>query len=299
MTIITAMTSIKFVYLFIIWLSFSFITNANESIVWLTDTGRIADNFYSKEKSSLGVETTRMILQKLNLADVDIKVTRLVKIQKIMATKSPKKTYCVAGRIKNSEREQTQIFSQPNYLYPNLKIFYNEGKNIPPHYLNKEGKLISLPSFFNSDSEHVLTIERNRSYGNFLDKQINLISEENLNIEQLKGSNMAIISMLLRSKIEYTLLYPTSFNRKINLLKNYKLKLKSTAIDGNPPYIFSRIACSKNELGRKMITNINRILDELYLSEDFYNIHTQFLQKSEHIQFKKDLEQLLNDKALL
>ena len=287
------------IILFFIFLSHSFTATANERLIWLSDTGRIVDNFYSIKRSSLGIETTRLLLKNMNLTNVEIKIAKFSKISELMKEKSSQ-TYCVADRIKNPTRERTQIFSQPIYLYPNLKVYYqNKQQVIPQGVLNKEEELISLPALFRLDSEYVLDIEENRSYGVFIDQQIALIPKENINIHTLKGRHSVMIAMLLRKKINFTLLFPTEFNKKITLLNKQNYTIKSLAIAGNPRYIFSRIACSKTTLGQKVINDINVVLNELYLSPYFDDIHKKFLPKDVHAQFKKDLGQLIQDNALL
>ena len=275
---------------FIILLTFApLLALAENSITWLTETDELSEKLDLETSVSISIDTTKQVLVRLNQFDIEFQVTPMTRVEKFLASS---KTYCVSERIKTPERLLNSLFSLPVHIYPSLKLYY-PAKHHPlaPHLIDGEQKLTSLKALFDTYPKRVLTLVKGRSYGHFLDTELNIIARQNLIYRSGSDQYRAISQMLLRGRMDYALIFPTTYMKLIADAES-EGNVYSVQIAGDLPYILGHIACSKTTLGETAIVKINRILRALYKTPEFYFAHQRYVPKSDHGLLKKNFKQV-------
>lgn len=90
--------------------------------------------------------------------------------------------------------------------------------------------------------------------------------------------------MLIKDRIDYLIDYPEDVSRALNQ-HSTAIVLDSLAIAGSPDYIVGYVACNKGEEGQRIIQDINKALEKLYHSYEFYLAHTRYLDKTDIANF--------------
>ncbi len=263
-------------------------SHAKSTILWLsnakTDPSQLID--YSSNASTTIRNTSDLLIASLPQYHFDIEFYRNATISQLLK-KLPNS--CAPNRIKTPERLKNSIYSIPLSVTLDFRLYYRGDVTadfIPKNALNKENKLISLAALFKAKPKHTLAIDNGRSLGQFLDKQVAKLSADNLVIRNSVESTTSLIKMLLKNRIDYIIDYPTAVNAVVNKLPT-ATALKSLEIVNSPGYIIGYVACSKGRTGQKTITDINLSLRKLYLSADFYHVHTRYLESTDIANFNQ------------
>ena len=264
---------------------------ATEKVIWLTEVTSEVEDIKNKKSISISIDTTRYMLSNLTDFIYERHFESLARIKRLLQSKTDT-TYCKYSRIKTSAREKFGYFSQPIHLYPSLQLYYNVKNHlIVKNLLDENGKLTSLKKLFSQNPDKFLTVVYGRSYGEFLDQQLENLPKKSVYFRQGQDQYTTITLTLLKGRIDFALVYPTKFIKKIeNEIYKGDGKLTSVGIKGNIPYILGRVMCSKTPLGKTVIEKINSTLDKIYLHEKFYQLHTDYLPESYHQTFKKDFQ---------
>lgn len=163
---------------FLVLINLSPTVSAVETIAWLLGNNEISDNLNNQTKISISTDTSRMLIRKLT----DFKHTFQIAAppRQNQLFKQPG-TVCNPERIQTPKRINETLFSLPVNLYPSLKLYYPaEHHPLPNELLNQQGQLISLHRLFEYYPNRLLTIVNARSYGSFLDNEINQLKKVNV-----------------------------------------------------------------------------------------------------------------------
>ena len=261
---------------------------ARDKIYWFSYDEKNSSllNQATSVPTSTVIDTTRLLMKSLPQYQFSVEFAQSPSIARLLK-KLPNS--CSPNRVKTPERLRDNIFSLPLNIALDLRLYYKENSiasALPQSALNKDQQLISLASLFISNSTDTLGIDRGRSLGVFLDKQIASLDEHNLVIRSGGESTTSLVKMLLKNRIDYIIDYPISVNEA---LKNSvtTTTLDSLEIAGSPGYIIGYVACNKGPLGQKIIADINKSLQNLYLSYSFYQAHTRYLDNNDLVNFNQ------------
>jgi len=182
------------------------------------------------------------------------------------------------------------LFSLPVHMYPSLKLYY-PAKHHPlaKHLITEDNKLTSLQALFEQYPRRLLTLVKGRSYGQYLDNELNIIARENLIYRTGNDQYRAISQMLLKGRMDYALIFPTTYMKLIADAES-EGNVYSIQIAGDLPYILGHIACSKTTLGEKLISETNRVLKALYRDYDFYYAHQRYVPRTDHLLLNKNFK---------
>lgn len=185
---------------------------------------------------------------------------------------------CVIDRIKTKERTAKYIFSQPVNLFLSRRLYQNE--QLAP-LKPKENQAINLVDFFKENPEQSLILSRQITYGAKLDEIISKIPTNNKIYRDGAAYDTGVIHMFDRGRANYALFYP-------QILFEYDLKIaaRSYEIEGIAPYVVGHLMCTNSEKMRTFLSEVDKILNQLYLSDELMNLHLQYLQPGSSEIFK-------------
>jgi uncharacterized protein (TIGR02285 family) len=264
----------------IYWLS-----NNIQDLTLLTKSSDIPD--------STVIDTTRLLMTSLSEYQFDVEFAPHSTITRLLR-KLPNS--CSPNRVKTAARLKDSIYSSPLNIAQGLRLYSKKGaktKIMPLDALTKNNKLISLPSLFTGKLTHTLGINEGRSLGVFLDGQVSKLEKHNLVVRNGSYSTTALVNMLLKDRIDYIIDYPLSVN-KVLKQQPTATELDSLEIVDSPNYIVGYIACNKGPTGKKIISDINKELQELYRSYAFYFAHTHYLEKKDIADFNRAYQTIFN-----
>ena len=168
---------------------------------------------------------------------------------------------CDMAALQTPERETFALFSHANIISLSPRIIINKSSF---NRLKLSTKM-SLHEFLKTTT---LTgyIEKNRSFGPVLDPVINdsAISSRPLTPRQ-------ILKMVAMARVDFTLEFPSVVNYilKNNPIADNIVMIQLTETLG---YLFGKVACTKNDWGRKVIRDINLMLEREIPHEQYFNL---------------------------
>jgi len=275
---------------------------AKEKLIWVTDDQAELTNYLNDSYVSIGTDTTKLVVQSLlKIYDIDIQLAQLPRINSLL-TSLP--ALCTSNRIKTKQRLQENLFSLPINLYLSTRLYfldetrYRSGIDLFKPLLNDSGELISLELLFDTLPELTIGVSKGRSFGNALDGQLSKVAERNLIFRAGTGRYDALTKMLFKSRLDFILKFPTQFKREIDDYPE-KVQVSSLAVAGNDQYIIGHVACNQSDLGKKVITDVNKILQRLYQQPVFYHAHSRYLSSADVINFNRFYQEVYQVKIPL
>jgi len=257
-------------------------------MIWMTDTQTDIPIFLKDKPTYIAMETLNLLANSIKSHKIKLAYAPLSRMDYLLKNKN---NICVTNRIKNSEREAFGFFSLPLNLYPGLRLYYVEDKidithKIPKQLINKQGQLISLTTLFETLPNSKLAIGQSRSYGKFLDKEVNTLSQDNVYVRSGENHIQAIIQMLSQKRIDFLIEFPTEFNAVSKKIEK-NLQFKSIEIANSPRYILGHLVCNKSPKNSLFINEINKLLLALYQTDTFYQAHIKYLDHSDVGKFRQ------------
>lgn len=262
-------------------------SKAKESLIWLTDDKKDLVDLHSPDNISIGTDTTKLVLSALTDYDIDFQLVQLPRAKVLMKSMD---NLCMSNRVKTKQRMQDNIFSLPVNVFPSLRLYYladNDKiftKASLASLLNEQGELISLAHIFEHHPEALLAITKGRSFGEIVDKQIQQIPKGNLLNRAGDGRYQAMMHMLFKGRIDFIIDFPVEMKRELDAFDK-PIALTSLAIANTPDYIVGHIACSKSDLGKRVVRLINTRLLALYQDTEFFYAHSRYLADTDLINF--------------
>jgi len=266
-------------------------------MIWMTDTQSDISVFLKDQPTYIAMETLNLLAKSIKSHKIKLAYAPLSRMDYLLKNK---KNICVTNRIKNTKREAFGFFSLPLNLYPGLRLYYvedetDETNKIPEQLFNIQGQVISLSALFEASPKDKLAIGKSRSYGKFLDKEIALLSKENMYTRSGENHIEALIHMLAQKRIDFLIEFPTEFNAVRKKMEK-SVKFKSIEIANSPRFILGHLACNKTPKNKRFIGDINKLLLELYQTDAFYQAHSKYLDHSDLVKFKQYYDEVfLND----
>lgn len=251
----------------------SVVTEHSKSITWIIEDTFEWQDYVSKTSKTTSQDTAMIIMHGLEYLGYQLIFVKATgdRAEKMLRNEV---NACMSNRIKTPQREQFSIFSLPHDLYLGLQL-YRVAQSTPlnENVLNNQGEIINLARLFRYYPEQILATASGVSYGAAIDQQIKDLNIHNVFIREGSSRITSIANMLLKNRIEYVIYYP----QDINAINQGNIALESYTIAGSPPYFLGHVSCSKTDVGKEIIHKINGILQQAYLSAEFYYVHEKWL----------------------
>lgn len=172
---------------------------------------------------------------------------------------------CTSFLIKTAEREKYMQFSIPWHIDLPHRIMMTKAAWIA------KGRPQTL-SFreISQDSTLKGVIEKERSYG-ALDAIINDPKHVS-NLTILATIPVRGLSMLEKSRIDYTIEYPYFVDRLEKIVNVKENDIVMVNIEESADYYFTYVGCPKTEWGKQVIEHVNQIIKELRYTPSYLDI---------------------------
>lgn len=247
-----------------------------DTVTLLSDDANDLELFYKDGRNDIASDSYRLLFENLKDVKFELKIAPTARIDALL---KQNKTICAVNRIKTEERELYNLYSYPVHLYPSHRLYYFKDRTpLQENMLTESGELVSLNKLFSHYTRASLAIETGRSYGKGLDKQIQLLKNENILARAGSDAYDAMIKLFARHRVDFLISYPTVFKQ---YYAEDNANIASVAINNHPMFIAGHIACSSTPRSAKIIAKINQTLLKLYPSQDYVTMHLHHVPNSE------------------
>jgi uncharacterized protein (TIGR02285 family) len=137
----------------------------------------------------------------------------------------------------------------------------------------------------------------NRSYSDDLDKILSkyLVKPRDYLNQSVEGSS-TIINMVGRGDVDYAVEYPLVAEYQV-LNKQAIGDLVSIPIKEAPKPREVYVACTKNAWGKKIITSVDKVMQNLILDENFRNNYESWFSKTLLDKYRADINQFYKTRS--
>jgi len=190
------------------------------------------------------------------------------------------KNVCFPSLIKTPERELFATFSNYSIMQYSLQLIINK-ELAQKLALSKEVDIRDLLVTY----KLIGAIMAGRSYTQNIDELF--LSLESQIVNLATDSNIELFQLLIKNRVDFILEYPSVANYVLQQYGKEK-EYVTLKIKGVDEFVFSSVACSNNQWGEKVISDVNKVLKNLRTQSDYFNALTAWLgeeKQGEH--FKK------------
>lgn len=269
-------------------------TNKQELIWFVEDkeeNKHLLDENYEISSPSTHIE--RLIITSLQQYNIVVKRSSSSRITQSIKNQN---NVCTANRANTKERRSYSLFSSPQSFYLTHKLYrYRPKRPLSHALLNEKEQIKSLSHIFKVYPKNTIGIAQGVSFGQFLDKQISELNDQNTYYRGGSGRVVALEAMLYSGRFDFLLALPIDMVPT----KKQKQQLEYYPIAGAPPYLIAHINCSSSDFGKKAIKDINLILEQLYQSPEYYKAHQKWFSEKELSHLQLYLKQRFTDKVYI
>jgi len=253
--------------------------NTNKkNVIIITQNSNLLNQKKSDIRPSIEAKILNLVTDKLQYHQLEPKLLRTyLDIEKYKNTPNT----CFSNMLKNKEREQHFIFSQPMAMYLGLRLYSKFQLAI------KEP--IDLLKLMSSDAHYQLGIAPGQSYGTFLDQKIAQLKLRQ--IVNIPAKTTTTLKALKAGHVSFLLGYPTVIERGIEQTKVEKLF--SYQIAGIDKFIVSHMMCSRSVSSEMFINEFNEILSGLYQSDKYFSSLYEDVSQQEKQAYKKQFAHMI------
>jgi len=253
--------------------------NTNKkNVVIITQNSNLLNRKKNDTRSSIEAKILNLVTDKLQYHQLEPKLLRTyLDIEKYKDTPST----CFSNMLKNKEREQHFIFSQPMAMYLGLRLYSKFQLAI------KEP--IDLVKLMSSNTQYQLGIAPGQSYGIFLDQKI--VQVKSRQIVNIPAKTTTTLKALKAGHVSFLLGYPTVIERGIEQTK--VKELFSYQIAGIDKFIVSHMMCSRSVSSEMFINEFNEILSDLYQNGRYFSSLYEDVSQPEKKAFRKQYKRML------
>ncbi|ASU39216.1 ABC transporter substrate-binding protein [Herbaspirillum sp. meg3] len=155
--------------------------------------------------------------------------------------------WCYNGTLKTPERESYGYFSLPSSIFLPLRIIVRRDR------LNDFKGRQSLQSLL-QNHRYITSVMRDRSYSPTVDKLLAAYPPKENYSEQIEA-----IGMLLAGRIDFMIELPLLALDQARVM-GHPGELIAIPMQEADEVVFNRVMCSKNEWGRQVVEQVNKVL---------------------------------------
>ncbi|MFC3031864.1 hypothetical protein ACFOEE_04980 [Pseudoalteromonas fenneropenaei] len=228
------------------------------------------------QTEALVFEAVRNLLPQYSLFEEEASVDRALK------NVQQKDGLCVRNLLKNKERSEYLLFSEPLTYFLGLNVYAS-----PKLIDTQTHTFASLQELFAKQPNWVLGVEKERSYGDAIDNLIRTLPAKQLYRKDGSENEAQMHAMLVANRIDILFEYPSVIayhnSFKALLRENQPIALAVTEIS---PLASGRIACIDTPETRAFLDDFNTQLKQLYNTSQFMEWHLNYISPSLHAQFQ-------------
>lgn len=196
----------------------------------------------------------------------------LARIVKVSATTN--QDHCTFGLRYTPERHKRSYFSQPAGLLPNLAVnSVKQHEKLTKLDLERPIQMKTLAQ----DPDLLGLIENDRAYPTAISEYINKSGSN------LGGSSMVTMNpaqLLAAKRVDYVVDYPNRL-RYFSIDAGQDLKLEFRTIAEIPSFSYTYVSCSKSEVGKRWIVDVDKALDVLKQKPEYKNAMYRWFSEQE------------------
>ena len=256
-------------------LLFSVFGNAQNLVIYHNTSTQI-------QTESLVFDALKPQLKEVQLSEQKVSVSRA--IQRLQQGEG----HCIRDLVKNKQRSEVFIFSDPLHYLFNLQLFA-----MPDTAAQLKQNDANLVQLLADNNKLILGIDKERSYGDSLDQQIAQVDPEQLYIKEGRAVESQLYGMLQSNRFDLLIEYPTVIDYFTKHNEKEVEKPLALPLKGLPTLISGRIACIDTAATQAFIEKINGALTTLKQSQDYLTWHLAFIDKRLHKAFKQALAEAI------
>ncbi|MFT4653368.1 MAG: hypothetical protein ACJA0G_001578 [Kangiellaceae bacterium] len=197
---------------------------------------------------------------------------------------------CSLFSLKTKPRQSQFIFSIPMAFQSSQRLFVqHDVPEIPLHMFNEHNEIESLSELMLIYPRSKLVTSAGISHGEYLDREIAKISEQQLSIHPSFDTNAMHAKMFLWGRANFTVAFPTDIEMHQNEFS--KTGFKKYELANTPPIMTSRLMCNITAESKLFIEQLNQQIRRLYSQSTFLNAHTAYLPIEDHEMVKHYISQ--------
>ncbi|TPH13387.1 substrate-binding periplasmic protein [Litorilituus lipolyticus] len=227
------------------------------TIVIKTDDANLHRAKGAENLHSLEAGLYRLILSQLTQFNIEF-----VKIDSHSSENLLTAQQCFANKIYTVTRAEKHYFSKPFALYTGARLF-----SMQPLKVHQE---IELANFIAASNLNI-GITPSLLYSAPLMKELEQLPAKN--IVEASTDVFAQLKELKNGRFDVKLAYPADVNSHWQFIGD-KMPY-SYPIKGMPPFAIGHVMCHQDDINKRFILKLNRVLDTLYQSEAYYNLLRQ------------------------
>lgn len=155
--------------------------------------------------------------------------------------------WCYNGTLKTPEREAYGYFSLPTSIFLPLRIIVRRDR------LNQFKGRQSLQALL-QNPQFITSVMRDRSYSPTVDRLLTAYPPKEYYSEQVEA-----IGMLLAGRLDYMIELPLLASDQARVM-GHPGELVAIPMQEADEVVFNRVMCPKNEWGRKVVEQVNKVL---------------------------------------
>lgn len=262
----------------------------SQQVLWLKSLS--GDKVNSKESINIADSTIALIKQYMpNIKFIDVAVNN----SRAYYLLDEEPNACAGNKLKTAARMERYYFTDlPQTLSAGLRLYVVKGSALDQQlaHIYATEQAISLKQTLYSDSLKVLGVVGGRAYGKELD---NLLADEHIQhkIWSRISSDMFIglLKMLLKNRLQAIVEYPSVVSRYDKpVFQN--TELSSYPVKEASPVGVGYIMCSKTEMGKLLISQFNRAIEQAYWQPEYFQVHLEWNGQLTEIELRRLFNQV-------
>ena len=208
-----------------------------------------------------------------------------------------KPNICNTGLLKTPEREQYLIFSDPIlWIIPNGAITTRVRYATLKPYLNDRGEL-KLAEYLQQANPRIGT-HASRKYGKGIDATIQKYATANTLVAVPSGAYPAARLLKLANQDEYDIVlgYPAELRYLAREAALKESNFVFLSIVEEPGLIQTYVACSKSDLGQKVIAQVNKIIGHPQVQDELLVAYKHWLDDETAARYDRLRQQTLSNR---
>ncbi|WP_438863708.1 hypothetical protein [Neptunicella sp.] len=202
---------------------------------------------------------------------------------------------CAGNKLKTAARMERYYFTDlPQTLSAGLRLYVVKGSVLDQQLATifATEQTISLRQTLSGESLKVLGVVGGRAYGKKLD---DLLADKTIQhkIWSRTSSDMfvGLLKMLLMNRLQAIIEYPSVVNRYDNAISQ-NIELSSYPVKEASPVGVGYIMCSKTAMGKSLISQFNRAIEQAYWQPEYFQVHLEWNGQLTEIELRRLFNQV-------